>query len=153
VLGCFKQRELLDWTTFQMNYGVVLREGVPDCPTTGVFAADEELGRLQWEDLRKRVIEHNLRVVAQYYTRITMQRLSELLSLSSDESEEFLSQLVIKKTIYARIDRPAGIVTFRENKDPNEVLNEWSHNLNSLMALVSKTTHLINKEEMVHSIK
>ena len=71
----------------------------------------------------------------------------------AQESEEFLSQLVIKKTIYARIDRPAGIVTFRENKDPNEVLNEWSHNLNSLMALVSKTTHLINKAEMVHSIK
>ena len=69
------------------------------------------------------------------------------------ESEDFLSQLVTKKTIYARIDRPAGIVTFRQNKDPNEVLNEWSHNLNSLMALVSKTTHLINKEEMVHSIK
>ena len=69
------------------------------------------------------------------------------------ESEDFLSQLVVKGTIYARIDRPAGIVTFRETKDPNEVLNEWSHNLNSLMALVSKTTHLINKEEMVHSIK
>ena len=58
-----------------------------------------------------------------------------------------MSQLVIKKTIYTRIDRPAGIVTFRENKDPNEVLNEWSHNLNSLMALVSKTTHLINNED------
>ena len=58
MLECFKQRELLDWTTFQMNYGVVLREGVPDCPATGVFSADEELGREQWEDLRKRVIEH-----------------------------------------------------------------------------------------------
>ena len=69
------------------------------------------------------------------------------------ESEEFLAQLVIKKTIYARIDRPAGVVNFREAKDPNEVLNEWSLNLNSLMALVSKTTHLINKEEMIHSIK
>ena len=41
-----------------MNYGVVLREGVPDCPATGVFSADEEIGREQWEDLRKRVIEH-----------------------------------------------------------------------------------------------
>ena len=69
------------------------------------------------------------------------------------ESEEFLTQLVIKKTIYARIDRPAGVVNFREVKDPNEVLNEWSRNLSSLMALVSKTTHLINKEEMIHSIK
>lgn len=68
------------------------------------------------------------------------------------ESEEFLSQLVTKTTIFARIDRPAGIVTFRQLKDPNEVLNEWSSNLSSLMTLVSKTTHLINKEEMVHSL-
>lgn len=58
VLECFKRRELLDWATFQSKYGVALREGVPDCPATGVFAADEELGREQWEDLRKRVIEH-----------------------------------------------------------------------------------------------
>ena len=54
------------------------------------------------------------------------------------------------KTIYARIDRPSGIMNFSQAKDPSEVLNEWSHNLNSLMMLVSKTTHLINKEEMVH---
>lgn len=68
------------------------------------------------------------------------------------EAEEFLSQLVTKKTIFARVDRPAGIVTFRESKDPNDVLNEWSTNLSSLMSLVSKTTHLINKEEMIHAI-
>ena len=60
---------------------------------------------------------------------------------------------MVKKTIHARIDRPAGVVNFREAKDPNEVLNEWSRNLSSLMTLVSKTTHLINKEEMIHSIK
>lgn len=58
VLECFKRRELLDWATFQSKYGAALREGVPDCPATGVFAADEELGREQWDDLRKRVIEH-----------------------------------------------------------------------------------------------
>jgi 26S proteasome regulatory subunit N5 len=153
VLECFKRRELLQWAGFLVKYEEVLREGMPDCSATEVFVTDTELGKQQWEDLRKRVIEHNLRVVAQYYTRITMQRLSELISLSMEESEEFLTQLVIKKTIYARIDRPAGVVNFREVKDPNEVLNEWSRNLSSLMALVSKTTHLINKEEMIHSIK
>ena len=58
VLECFKRHELLDWTTFQMSYGAALREGVADCPATDVFAADVELGREQWEDLRKRVIEH-----------------------------------------------------------------------------------------------
>lgn len=60
--------------------------------------------------------------------------------------------MVTKKTIYARIDRPAGIVSFRQVKDPSEVLNSWSENLNSLMMLVSRTTHLINKEEMVHRL-
>ena len=68
------------------------------------------------------------------------------------EAEEFLSHLVTNKTIFARIDRPAGIVVFRQAKDPSEVLNEWSSSLTSLMGLVSKTTHLINKEEMVHAL-
>ena len=66
------------------------------------------------------------------------------------EAEEFLSNLVIKKTIYAKVDRLAGIVNFAPAKDPNEILNNWSSSLNELMQLVNKTTHLINKEEMLH---
>ncbi|CAI8038716.1 26S proteasome non-ATPase regulatory subunit 12 [Geodia barretti] len=135
VLECFKRRELLQWTEFLVKYEEVLREGMPDCSATEVFVSDTELGKHQWEDLRKRVIEHTpIRVVAQYYTRrITMQRLIRAnLTLHAQESEEFLTQLVIKKTIYARIDRPAGVVNFREVKDPNEVLNEWSRNLSNL---------------------
>ena len=34
-------------------------------------------------------------------------------------------------------------------QDPLENLNEWSRNTNKLMDLVMRTTHLINKEEMV----
>ena len=75
-----------------------------------------------------------------------------ILSVSSKECEDYLSQLVTKKTIFARIDRPEGVVSFRQSKDPSEILNEWSRNLSSLMSLVSKTTHLINKEEMVHAL-
>ena len=36
-------------------------------------------------------------------------------------------------------------------QDPLENLNTWSYNTNKLMDLVMKTTHLINKEEMVSS--
>ncbi len=38
-------------------------------------------------------------------------------------------------------------------KDPNEMLNDWSNNLTTLMNSINKTTHLINKEEMVHAVK
>lgn len=49
-----------------------------------------------------------------------------------------------------KIDRPSGVVSFQAAKDPSELLNDWSHNLNTLMTLIQRTTHLINKEEMVH---
>lgn len=68
------------------------------------------------------------------------------------ETELFLSELVVSKTVFARIDRPAGIVTFSAHKESNEILNEWSHNLNTLMQLLNRTTHLITKEEMVHKL-
>lgn len=66
--------------------------------------------------------------------------------------EEFLSNLVVDKTIQAKIDRLEGIVNFTQQKDPNDILNDWSFNINTLMQLVNKTTHLITKEEMVHKL-
>jgi len=57
---------------------------------------------------------------------------------------------VVNKTIWAKVDRLVGIVNFSAQKDPNEVLNDWSRNIDSLMQLVCKTNHLINKEEMIH---
>ena len=68
------------------------------------------------------------------------------------ESEEFLSNLVTSKTVYAKIDRPSGIVTFRPVKDANDILNEWSHSITDLMSLINKATHLITKEQMVHQL-
>ena len=86
-----------------------------------------------------------------------MQTTEELIFSNSpffflQETELFLSELVVSKTVFARIDRLAGVVTFSPHKESNEILNEWSHNLNSLMQLLNRTTHLITKEEMVHKL-
>ena len=94
-----------------------------------------------------------MRVMAKYYTRIYTKRMANLLDLTEDETEEFLSSLIINKTISGKVDRLTGIVTFESEKNPNETLNEWSKNLVSLMNSINKTTHLINKEEMVHAVK
>lgn len=58
ILESFRRQELLDWDTFQSRYGPALREGAEDGPATTVFVPDTELGERQWQDLRKRVIEH-----------------------------------------------------------------------------------------------
>jgi 26S proteasome regulatory subunit N5 len=52
---------------------------------------------------------------------------------------------VTSKSIFARIDRPAGIVDFRKKKGTEEVLNDWNSDIGKLLALVEKTTHLIGK--------
>jgi 26S proteasome regulatory subunit N5 len=54
--------------------------------------------------------------------------------------------------VFARIDRLSGVITFETRKDVNSLLNEWSQTVHSLLDLIVKTTHLITKEEMVHSI-
>nr|CAD7263352.1 unnamed protein product [Timema shepardi] len=189
--------------------------GSDQLKATDVFSASSEQGRKRWQDLRSRVVEHNIRIMAKYYTKISVKRMSELLDLSPEvssirvsellelspevssirvsellelspevsnsrvselldlspevsnirvsnqqedtrlvcclqETEEILSQLVVSKAVTARTDRPAGVVSFTHSQDPGAVLTQWSEQLSSLMQLVNRTTHLINKEEMVH---
>lgn len=75
-----------------------------------------------------------------------------MLLISFQESEKVLSDLVTSKTVYAKIDRPAGIVVFRPPEDVSDTMNNWSRDISELMHLLNKTTHLITKEQMVHQL-
>jgi 26S proteasome regulatory subunit N5 len=99
-----------------------------------------------------RVSEHNLSVVSGYYGRITLERLGGLLELPLSQMEEQLCEMVSKKQLYARIDRPSGVVTFAAPKAPNDLLNDWSSDIASLLGMLEGTCHLIHKENMVHKI-
>lgn len=150
LLNLFVNPELIRWVGLCNTFEKDLKQGSSNLAPTKVFAAESEFGTKRWDDLKKRVVEHNIRVMAKYYNRITLARMSELLDLPPKEAEEFLSQMVTNQTVTAKTDRPAGIVNFGIRKDPSQVLNDWSENLSSLMKLVNNTTHLINKEQMLH---
>ena len=77
--------------------------------------------------------------MAKYYTRITMKRLTSLLDLTPQETEETLARLVVSKTIWAKIDRPAGIVNFRNKQTAEDVMNDWSSDMQRLLGYVEKT--------------
>lgn len=129
----------------------------PQFCSTDVFSAAEDAAdpkaHTRWLDLRKRVIEHNVRVIAKYYTRIEMGRLTQLLDLEEEETERYISELVTSKTVYAKIDRPARVVSFQKVRDADEVLNEWSGSMRSLLGLLERIDHLITKEEMMARIQ
>ncbi|KAG9043810.1 hypothetical protein FS837_009112 [Tulasnella sp. UAMH 9824] len=132
LVKCFITKELVRWPSIEGIYGPTLRQ-------TRVFLSGNEDGDRRWEDLHTRVIEHNIRVIALYYNRITLTRLTSLLDLSAKETEEILCRLVVSGTVWARIDRPAGIVTFRKRETPEDILNAWASDVGKLMSLVEKS--------------
>ena len=152
LLKLFTVPELMRWPIVSEKFG-------PHLCTTDVFSStpaippEDPKAHTRWQDLRKRVIEHNVRVVAKYYTRIQMSRLTQLLDLDEDETESYISQLVTAKTVYAKIDRPARLVSFSKTRDADEVLNEWSGSMKSLLGLLERIDHLITKEEMMARIQ
>lgn len=151
LLKLFTVHELMRWPEVSKMFG-------PHLCSTEIFDSEkgqsgDEKAFQRWQDLRKRVIEHNVRVVAKYYTRIQMGRLTELLDLTEDETEKYISELVTSKTVYAKIDRPARIVSFARPRDADDVLNEWSSNMKSLLGLLERIDHLITKEEMMARIQ
>jgi len=148
LLKAFTTSELISWHYVTSEYETLLIQGTLQCLATEVFQPSVKSGEKRWKDFKSRIVEHNIRMMAKYYKRIRLDRMSQLLNLSTDEAEEVLSYMVVDKTIWAKVDRLEGIVNFSAQKHPNETLNDWSRNLNTLMTLVGKTNHLINKEEM-----
>lgn len=150
LLKFFTIHELMRWPAIGQQFGPHLCNTDVFSPKPSQSADDQPFKR--WQDLRKRVIEHNVRVVAKYYTRIQMGRLTQLLDLTEEETEKYISELVTSKTIYAKIDRPARLINFAKPRDADDVLNEWSSDMKSLLGLLERIDHLITKEEMMARI-
>lgn len=142
LLRLFVNPELIKWSGLCEIYERELR-------ATEVFTASTEEGCKRWTDLRNRVVEHNIRIMAKYYTKITLTRMAELLDLPVEETEACLCSLVETGVINARTDRPAGVVRFTGTQEPAALLDAWAASLSKLMSLVNHTTHLIHQEEML----
>merc|ERR1719329_476831 len=112
-----------------------------------------EGGAARFEMLRKRVVQHNIKVVSEYYEAIHMKRLCELIGLGERETETELSELVCSKFVCAKIDRPAGVVKFGPRQTYTDRLNDWSGSISKILDLVENTCHLIQKEQMVHAAR
>ncbi|CDW99534.1 hypothetical protein [Sporisorium scitamineum] len=148
LLKCFTTPELMRWPGIETLYGPLLKSS-PTFSAPKTKDSDKD-GAHRWEQLHKRVVEHNIHVISSYYTRITLERLSQLLDLSAAQSESALADLVSSGTIFAKMDRPAGLVNFEKKKSNADVLNDWSADMNKLMSTVEKVTHLVEKEWAIH---
>ncbi|EJU00081.1 hypothetical protein DACRYDRAFT_101139 [Dacryopinax primogenitus] len=143
LIKSFVTPELMRWPNLVDYYGETLRKTAAFAPVSSPENNDGK-GDKRWKELHKRVIEHNIRIIAKYYTRIHLKRLTQLLDLTPQETEDVLCRLVVDKTVYARIDRPAGIVNFKAPKTPEDVMNDFSGDMAKLLGLVEKTWMSMN---------
>jgi len=162
----FIDSELIEWVPFCEQYKNELTtkadamsdedaadEQVTSASCQTIGAVDVFATSKAWDTFKTRVVEHNLRVIAKYYTRISMERLCDLLDVTQNDLEKDISRLVNSAMIYAKIDRLNGLVDFQHKKTPRENLNEWAGGLDKLMNLVNQTTHLISKERILANAK
>mmetsp|Transcript_20892 Transcript_20892/g.23242 ORF Transcript_20892/g.23242 Transcript_20892/m.23242 type:complete len:134 (+) Transcript_20892:916-1317(+) len=102
------------------------------------------------DSLFKQIIQHNLRVIEKYYTRIRLDRLSPLIGVGIDRAEMEIADMVINKRIIAKINRIDGIVKFGKKEFVNDTLNSWNYDIKDLLSKIDTTCHLINREKVVY---
>jgi len=137
VLTAFTSDELMPWpVAYEAEW-----------KADAAFAA-APAGKDRWADMRKRVVQHNIRVISQFYGRIRTTRLAQLLALDEEKTETYLSEMVSSKQLFAKIDRPIGIISFQRKRDANEVLNTWADDITELLSVVESTCHMINMDNM-----
>lgn len=67
-------------------------------------------------ELIRQLVQHNLRVIEKYYSRISLARMSQLVGVSIERTENELGDMVVNGRISAKINRLAGEVTINKRK-------------------------------------
>ena len=121
--------------------------------------ADTENAKVHLQEFLRQLIQHNIRTIQHYYSRITLPRLAQLSGVSVELAERELCEIVVKRTgVQAKINRMQGIVVFKKGtsgaieKSTNEALNEWNYDVRHMLDKIEQTCHLINREKVVHGV-
>jgi 26S proteasome regulatory subunit N5 len=137
LLRIFVKSDIVEWTEVEAQFAGEMME------QDAIFSGEGQENR---DIFKLRVVDHNILVIGNYYSQITLTRLADILKIGADEAEKYLSDLVLKKTVKAKINRPQGVITFGEKTKPDQALSQWSSNIGDLLTLVESCSHKIHKE-------
>merc|ERR1712048_160157 len=87
---------------------------------------DKSMGDSDLQELFiSRSLQHNIRVFALYYTRMTLERIAAFLAITQAAAEKVICDMVINDKLWARIDRLTGIVQFKKPETSTDTLKSW----------------------------
>jgi len=111
-----------------------------------LFTTKYENGEKHSDAFKKQLIQHNIRIIANYYEKVSLKRMSELIGVTLEVQEDELSEMINNKLVSAKVNRPDGFVIFRQRQNENDILNEWRFDIHSILDLVDNATNLIHRE-------
>jgi|TARA_B110001450_G_C17592340_1_gene469424 26S proteasome regulatory subunit N5 len=115
------------------------------------FQDATENNKQHMRDFIRQLIQHNLRVIEKYYSRINISTLSRLIGVPEDRAELEIGDMVVNKRIQAKINRLDWQVSFKKkNQDTNGMLGDWNSDVKTLLTKVEETCLLINREKIIH---
>jgi len=71
------------------------------------FAEDTENNKSHMREFVRQLIQHNLRVIEKYYSKIKISTLARLIGVPEDRAEAEIGDMVVNKRISAKINRLA----------------------------------------------
>lgn len=152
ICALFCTHEMISYAAFKHTHGHFVDANALDDAAFGAIVPSNAIPD-RAAAFTTRIFEHNIRIVARFYAEIHLKRLGELLGCTTDAElasvEDLLCKMVCDRAVYARINRPAGIVSFAPRLSTDEVLDVWSAKRSELLQLIVDTGHLIAKEQML----
>lgn len=110
-------------------------------------------GEKNFSLFRKYLIQFNLILCQKFFSQIRIERISRMISIKLDEVETEICDMVSNEYIFARINRIAGIISFRRKKDMDDKLNDLNFDLEKMLETIETTCHLVHKENLKYNIK
>ena len=91
-------------------------------------------------------------MLGKFVTEATLGRVSELLQLSEEAAEEALAEACSDGMLWLRMDRVKRTVVFKEPKEAEATLTEWTEDVKRVMNGLDRIVYLIEKERMMKEV-
>ena len=91
-------------------------------------------------------------MLGKFVTEATLSRVSELLQLSEEAAEEALAEACSDGMLWLRMDRVKRTVVFKQPKEAEATLTEWTEDVKGIMNGLDRIVYLIEKERMMKEV-
>lgn len=98
------------------------------------FVDSTENNKAHMREFVRQLIQHNLRVIEKYYSKIKISTLSKLIGVPDERAESEICDMVVNKRIQAKINRLAREVTFKKkNRNVEGMLGDWNSDIKTML--------------------